>query len=86
MNVRINLKNMLGRQTVLPGHFDRNARHHVKGWTRILPLVSPRSREWQLRMHLVLEFHHANAISNFILVRTLRSQSFRNWEWIKETL
>ena len=82
MYVGVDIENMPGGQMILPLNYDWLVPLRLDRWTGILSFISPEFRRWQLRMHLLLEFQHANAILNPIRARALRHQPFRERQWI----
>jgi len=82
MYVGVDIENMPRRQMVLPLNYDRPVPLRLDRWTWILSFISPEFRRWQLRMHPLREFEHADAIMNPILTRGQRYQSFRKRQWI----
>lgn len=78
MYARIDLKNMLRRQMVLPLNLNRLPAKSLDGWTGILPLIAPQSRGRKLRMQLSCEFQNTNAILIPSFARALRRQSLGN--------
>ena len=86
MHARIDLKDMLRRQTVFPLDCDWLAAQRFEGWTRIMSLISPQPGGWKLRMHLLGELQHAYPILSAALARAFRDQSFWDRQRIYITL
>ena len=82
MDVGVDGEDMLGGQLVLPPDFDWPALLHVEEWTGVLPFISLQLCGTQLRMQLLLELQHANAILGFAPVCPVRLEALQNRQGI----
>ena len=78
MDVWIDRQNMPCRQPVFPSDFDRMSLQHIEEGARVSAFVSPQPRGWKLRVQLLGELHHANAILRFASVVSMRLQLLQN--------
>ena len=62
MDMSIDGQDMRCGQVILPAHLNRLALLCFEDRTGLLPLISPKPGGGQLRMQLVTELHHADAI------------------------
>src|ERR1700722_11555926 len=78
MQLRIDWKDMLRGQIVFPLDLNRLSSKGLDGRAWVLAFVSPQSSGRELRMHLLLEFQHANAVAFTILACPAGHQSIWN--------
>src|SRR5689334_17141322 len=79
MDVWIDCENVGCGQMVFPLHFDWRAPLGFKYRAWILPLVSPESGGRQLRMQLLLELRHANAVLRDAVPSAVGQDPL--WDW-----
>src|SRR5580692_1413340 len=84
--VRIDGKNVLRGQIILPLNLNGVAAKRFDDGAGILSFVSPYSRRRKLRVHGVAAFQHAHLVCRYALAYSGRRQSFRNWKGIDKAV